>query len=263
MDFLDIGDRSIFFYILILLLAVVVAQNLSIGGLFFFKRSGSRKANAFYGVLLIAFGLTLLHNIFEFTGFYEAFPGIKFLPLYYTLAFPTLLFYYIKLTLYPAYHLRWTDIKHFMLPAFQFLFFLGLFLMPAGFKNQWGRSFYNPFYGAFEQCLYLSTFIAYLYFSHRYIREKRLELRRKHSPELKKVLYLRTLIRVLFFLFVIHAVFVLTDFVCYEFLDINLRSVWPYVALGMLSFAALAFWLGTYGFQVLFWGRKVFGKGPA
>jgi len=34
----------------------------------------------------------------------------------------------------------------------------------------------------------------------------------------------------------------------------------PYVALGMLSFAALGYWMGTYGFQVLFWGRKVFGK---
>ncbi|MCB0577689.1 MAG: hypothetical protein KDD10_00065 [Phaeodactylibacter sp.] len=260
MDFLDIGDKSVFFYILIFLLAIAAAQCLSVGSLFFFKRSGSRKANAFYGLLLIAFGLTLLHNILDFAGVYEYFPGIKFLPLYYTLAFPTLLFYYVKLSLYPAYELRWTDVKHFMLPVFQFLFFLGLFFMPVAFKSQWGRSFYNPFYGAFEQFLYLSTFVAYLYFSHRYIRAKRLELRRKRSPELKKVLYLRTLIRVLFFLFVIHFVFVVTDFVCYEFLNINLRSVKPYVALGMLSFAALAFWLGTYGFQVLFWGRKVFGR---
>ena len=260
MDFLDIGDRSIFFYLLIFLLAVVAAQCLSIGGLFFFKRSGSRKANAFYGLLLIAFGLTLLHNIFDFTGLYEHFPQVKFLPLYYTLAFPTLLFYYVKLSLYPAYELRWSDAKHFILPVFQFLFFLGLFFMPVSFKIQWGREFYNPFYGAFEQFLYLATFIAYLYCSHRYIREKRLELRRKRSSELRKVLYLRTLIRVLFFFFVIHAVFVVADFVCFEFLGINLRSVKPYVALGMLSFAALALWLGIYGFQVLIWGRKVFGK---
>ena len=260
MDFLDIGDRSIFFYLLIFLLAVVAALDLSIGALFFLKRSGSLKANAFYGLLLIAYGLTLLHNILDFTGVYEWFPSVKFLPLYYTLAFPTLLFYYVKLSLYPAYELRWTDVKHFMLPVFQFLFFLGLFFMPAEFKSHWGRSFYNPFYGAFEQFLYLTTFIAYLYFSHRYIREKRLELRRKRSPELKQVLYLRTLIRVLFFLFVIHAVFVVADFICFEFLNINLRSVKAYVALGMLSFAALAAWLGTYGFQVLIWGRKVFGK---
>ncbi len=262
MDFLDIGDRSVFFFLLIFLLAAGVAQNLSVGGLFFFKRSGSRRANAFYGLLLIAFGLTLLHNILDFAGIYEAFPRLKFLPIYYTLAFPTLLFYYVKLSLYPAYRLRGTDVKHFILPVFQFFFFLALFLMPADFKAGWGRAFYNPFYGAFEQFLYLTTFIAYLYFSHRYIRAKRLELRRKQSPELKQALYLRTLIRVLFFLFVIHAVFVITDFICYEFLGINLRSVRPYVALGMLSFAALAFWLGTYGFQVLVWGRKVFGKKP-
>ncbi len=260
MDFLDIGEKSMFFYLLVLVLALTVVQNLTVGSLFFLKRSGSRLANIFYGLLLIAFGLTLLHNILDFSGLYEHFPGLKFFPLYYTLAFPTLLFYYVKLTLYPAYRLRWTDAKHFVLPVFQFLFFLSMFFMPVSFKSEWGRQFYNPFYGAFEQFLYLTTFIAYLYFSHRYIREKRLAIQHRKSRELKKVLYLRTLIRVLFVLFVIHFVFVVTDFICFEFLNINLRSVKPYVALGMLSFAALAIWLGTYGFQVLVWGRKVFGK---
>lgn len=123
MDFLDIGDRSIFFYLLIILLGIAVGQCLSIGVLFFLKRSGSRQANAFYGLLLITFALTLLHNILDFSGVYERFPRVKFLPLYYTLAFPTLLFYHVKLSLYPAYELRVTDIKHFILPVLQFLFF--------------------------------------------------------------------------------------------------------------------------------------------
>lgn len=262
MDFLDLGERSIFFFLLIFVLSIVVGQCLSIGALFFFKRSGDARANAFFGLLLLAFGLTLLHNILYFLGVYEQFPRLRFLPIYYTLAFPSLLFYHVKLNLYPSYKLRATDVKHFLLPGLQFLFFVVLFLLPAEVKSLWDRQFYNPFYGAFEQLLYLATFVAYLYFSHRYVRQRRLELggRYKQPRELKKVLYERTLIRVLFVLFVVHAVFVVTDFVCYEFLAINLRAVKPYVALGMLSFAALAFWLGAYGFQVLFWGRRVFGK---
>jgi hypothetical protein len=263
-DFLDLGEKSIFFFLLIFVLGAVAAQCLTIGGLFFFKRSGDYRANVCFGLLLILFGLTLLHNILYFAGAYEQFPRLKFLPFYYTLAFPSLLFFHVKLSLYPSYHLRFSDAKHFLLPGLQFLFFLVLFLLPVSIKSQWDRNFFNPFYGAFEQVLYLSLFLAYLYFSHRYVRQRRLALggRYKLKRELKKVLYERALIRILFQLFVIHALFILTDFICYEFLGINLRAVRLYVALGMLSFAALGIWLGTYGFQVLFWGRKVFGNSP-
>jgi len=261
MDFLVTGDRSIFFYLLLFLLSAGVLQALSIGGLFFFKSSGDRRSNWCFGILLVTFGLTLLHNIFNFVGLYEQYPSLYFLPLYYTLSFPVFLFFHAKLSLYPSYQLRWTDVKHFLLPVGQFLFFLYVFLQPVSFKSELGRVYYNPFYGALEQGLYLLSFYAYLYFSHRYIRQRRLEAyAKRQTKELRKVLYLRTLIRVLLVLFIIHTVFVLTDFVFYEFLDINMRSVKPYVALGMLSFAALGYWMGTYGFQVLFWGRKVFGK---
>ena len=176
MDFLDLGEKSIFFYLLIFVLGAVAAHCMSVGALFFFKRSGDYRANAFFGSLLILFGLTVLHNILYFSGVYEYYPRLKFIPLYYTLAFPPLLFYHVKLSLYPAYHLRGTDVKHFLLPVMQFLFFFTLFLLPASVKGQWDRSFYNPFYGAFEQVLYLSSFLAYLYFAHRYVRQRRLEL---------------------------------------------------------------------------------------
>lgn len=261
MDFLVTGDRSVFFYILLMLLVAGVLQGLSIGALFFLKRSGDWRSNWCFGLLLILFALTLLHNIFSFVSIYDHYPWMHFLPLYYTLSFPVLLFFHAKLSLYPSYELRWTDAKHFVLPVGQFLFFLIMFLQPIPVKAEVGRIYYNPFYGAFEQGLYLLFFFAYLYFSHRYIRQRRLEAyAKRQTKELRKVLYLRTLIRVLLVLFVIHTIFVVTDFVYFEFLKIDLRSVKSYVALGMLSFAALGYWMGTYGFQVLFWGRKVFGR---
>ena len=264
MDFLVTGDRSIFFYLLLFFLLLGVIQALSVGGLFFFKRSGDQRSNWFFGVLLITFGLTLIHHIFNFIGLYELWPEGKFLPLYYTLSFPVLLFFHAKLSLYPSYQIRWTDAKHFILPVGQFLFFLVMFFQPVADKSLMGRVFYNPFYGAFEQGLYLTSFFAYLYFAYRYIRQRRHEVREERNlHEWRKVLYLRTLVRVLLVLYIIHTIFVLTDFVYYEFLEINLRAVKPYVALGMLSFAALGYWIGTYGFQVLVWGRKVFGKPTA
>ena len=124
------------------------------------------------------------------------------------------------------------------------------------FKSQFGRHFYNPFYGAFEQFLYLSTFFAYMYFAYRYIRQKRRHI--KDGIEAKKILYLKYLVQILFVLFFVHSVFVVWDFFSYEFLNINLRTVRPYAALGALSFAALLFWLGIYGVQVLLWGKRLF-----
>ena len=259
MDFLVAEDKTIFFYLLVLILLIGAIQALSIGGLFFFKRSGDRRANWFYGFLLITFGLTLLHNIVNFIGWYNDYPWLKFLPLYYTLSFPVLLFYHVKLSLYPAYRLKWTDVKHFILPVGQAIYFLTLFLMPGAYKAGIERSFFNPFYGAIEQGLYLLGFYAYMYFSHRYIKQRRLALKGRNRPRDKRaIFYLRVLIRVLLVLFIIHTIFVVGDFVYFKLFEVNFRAVKAYVAFGMLSFAALGVWLGIYGFQVLFWGRKVF-----
>ncbi len=246
------------FYLLVAVLSIGVLQGMTIGGLFFFKRSGEKRANIFYGLLLISFALTMLHHIFVMTGFFERYPTLHFLPIYFTLAFPPLLFYYVKLNLYPKYEFHWSDIKHFILPAGQFLFFMSIFFTAVSYKSHLERHFFNPFFGAFEQLLYLTTFFAYTYFAWRYIRQKRRQLRDR--LEIKQLFYLRTLIQILFILFCIHTVFVLTDFITFELFGINLRTVKPFAALGVLSFAALLFWLGIYGFQVLLWGRKVFGK---
>lgn len=252
---------SLLYYLLLLALIGAVLFGLGVGVLFFFKRSGEKRANLFFGALLLAFSLTLLHNVLVFLDFYEQHPGWKFLPIYYTLSFPPLLFYYVKLNCYPSYQLRWTDIKHFILPLMQFLYFFGMFLTPVSFKSQFERIFYNPFFGAFEQFLYLVTFFFYLYFAYRYVLQRRRQLQGQQPPDpwkIKRIIYLEKLLQILFLLFCIHTVFVISDFISYEFFNINLRAYRPYAALGALSFAALVYWLSIYGTQVLIWGRKVF-----
>lgn len=253
-----IEDHSLFFYILVSLMVIGVLQSLSIGSLFFFKGSGERRANAFYGLLLITIGLTLLHNVFIITDFYESYPRFNFLPIYYTLAFPTLLFYYVKLTLYPTYKFKLSDIKHFILPGGQLLFFLFLFSKSVEARSQVDREFYNPFYGGFEQFLYLLGFFAYMYFAYRYIRRRRKEI--KHRKHIKAIKYLNKLLQILFFLFLVHAFMVTSDFISFEFFRVDLRASKIFAGLGIFSFVAIVYWLSIYGFQVLFWGRKVFRK---
>lgn len=248
--------QSWLYYALLLILGVGVLGSVPMGFLYFFKRSGERRANYFYGILLICIGLTLLHNILFITGFYDHFPQYKFFPIYFTLAFPSLLFYHVKLNLYPQYRMRATDLKHFILPVLQWLFFWRIFLSDIEAKVDQGRDFYSFFYGGLEQALYLASFFAYLYFAYRYVWHR--QRKKLDARERKKVWYLRKLVKGLFVLFCIHAAFVLIDFICYEFLYINLRTVKVYAGLGALSFAALVYFMCVYGFQVLFWGRRVF-----
>jgi hypothetical protein len=258
--------HSWLYYLLLLALSGGVMLSIVAGSLFFLKRSGVKRANIFYGLLLLCIGGTLLHNIIYVIGFYDHYPAYKFFPLYFTLAIPVLLFFHVKLSLYPEYRLRWTDGKHFAIPLMQWVFFWSVFLRAPIDKLEASRQFYNPFYGGMEQAVYLASFFAYLYFSYRYVSQRRYHLRNKAGvlPKLtiaegRKVWYLSKLLKGLFILFGIHAAFVLTDFFCYEFLYINLRSVRVYAGLGALSFAALVYFLSIYGFQVLFWGRKRLG----
>ena len=230
------------------------------GSLFFFKRSGVKRANFFFGLLLLGIGGTLLHNILYVTGFYDYQPAWRYLPIYFTLAIPVFLFYYVKLSLFPAYRLCRSDIKHFILPALQWAFFWWVLIQPTHDKANINREFFNPFYGGLEQAIYLVSFFAYLYFSYLYLRRRRAMLGTKIPMQhARQLWYIRKFIKALFVLFGIHTVFVLTDFFCYEFLLINLRAVRVYAGLGALSFAALVYFLGVYGWQVLLWGRKRLG----
>ena len=253
-----LGHHTIPFYILITFMAVGVLQSLSIGGLFFFKSSGIKRSNYFFALLLICFGFTLFHNILFLIDFYDFYPRLKFLPIYFTLSFPVLLFYYVKLDLYPTYRLKPSDAKHFVLPVGQFIYLLINCLLPLDQKFQTDRCFYSPFYGAIEQLLYLSLFFAYLYFARRYIIHRR--KKNRDPSQVRRLFYLRKLVKVLFILFLVHAIMVVTDYAAYEFLQVNMRAFKPYAAFGILSFTALVLWVTTYGFQVLLWGRRIFGK---
>lgn len=252
-----LGQHSIPFLLLISLMGLGVLQSIVTGILFFFKSSGVKRSNYFFGLLLLCFGLTLLHTILILIEFYDYYPELKFIPIYFSLSFPVMLFYYVKLDLYPAYRLVPSDAKHFVFPVSQFVFMVINFSLPLSDKIQTERFFFSPFYGALEQLLYLGGFFAYLYFARRYIVQR--QKQNRDSRQVRRLFYLRKLVKILFILFVFHTIMVVSDFITYKVFHINMWAFKPYAALGVLSFTALVLWVGTYGFQVLLWGRRVFG----
>ncbi len=248
--------HSIYFYLLMAIMLLAALVSLSLGSLFFLKSTGSKRGNAFFGFLEIAFGLTLLHNTLTIWGFFEAYPEWKFLPIYFTLTLPVLIFFYVKCTLYPHYRLKWSDLKHFLLPVSQMVYFVLYFFQPVLVKANLGRSFFNPFFGAFEQTLYIVGFLGYLYFAYRYIRVRASKATNKIA--LKQIWYLNKFVKILLYLFLIHLGFIVIDYAGYQVFNINFQASKPFAGMGAMSFTAMVIWVNIYGFQVLIWGRRVF-----
>lgn len=250
--------RLIFYYLPAGLMAVSLLAAIGIGGLFFLKGSGDRRANCLYGGLLLAGGLTQLHFLLLFGGFTESRPQLEFLPIYFTLWLPVLLFLHVKISLYPRYRLRIGDLKHFIFPIAQLLFFVGIWLVPE-FRRPEGRYFYSPFYGGLEQALYLVIWPAYIIFAYQYLRRKRAQLGRRSLPRL--LWYLRKLLKGSMLFVIAYAILAVSDFISYNYFFVDMRSQDWYAGAQSLTYTVLLLWLTTYGFQVLLWGRRLLRSG--
>ncbi|MEO0731702.1 MAG: hypothetical protein AAFZ52_02630 [Bacteroidota bacterium] len=241
----------------IFLMAGTSVAAISIGGAFFLKRSGEQRANRLYGTLLILGGFTQLHFLLDFLGWLETYPILRYLPIYYSLWLPVLLFSHVKISLYPRYRFRWTDLKHLSLPIGQTVYFILIFLIPA-LRHEGGRSFYNPFYGGVEQALFLAGWPLYVFFSALYLRRKRRQLRRRSLPRLQW--YLRKLLKGCLLFILAYAILAGADFLATKYYWADLRAQPWYKSVQALSYTVLLLWLCVYGGQVLVWGRKLIAQ---
>jgi hypothetical protein len=223
-------------FIPLVLMALAIAAALSIGGLFFLKQSGERRANRLYGALLLLAGFTQLHFALDFGGWMVSDPWLRYLPIYFSLWLPVLLFSHVKISLYPFYK------------------FLIIWLLPS-LRHEAGRYFYNPFYGGLEQALFLIGWPIYVLFSVLYLRRKRALLNKRSLP--RPLWYLRKLLKGVLLFILAYAILSVADVLASKYLLTDLRSrVW-YAGAQALSFTVLLLWLCVYGGQVLVWGRAL------
>ncbi len=242
-------------YLVVALMILAVLGAFVVGGLFFFKRSGGKIANWIYGTLLLLAGGMQLHFIFVYQRWFRQLPELQFLPIYFSLSLPVLFFYYVKLTLYPQYRIKASDTKHFILPLGQLLYLFAIWWIPS-LRLPGGRYFYNPFYGGFEQALFISLFPAYIIFAYEYYRRR--ARRAGLSAASQRVLwYVHKLIKGALFFILAYAILGLSDFLAFKFLRLNLMDSDWFAALSAAAFAALVSFFVVYGFQVLLWGRRL------
>lgn len=238
----------------LLLMVLAIGGALTVGALFFLKRSGERRANRLYGTLLMLGGLTQLHFALDFAGLLHTYPALRFLPIYFSLWLPVLLFSHVKISLFPRYRFRWTDLKHLVLPVGQTLYFIVVWTTPS-VRHEAGRYFYNPFYGGLEQALFLAGWPLYVVFSGLYLRQRRRQLGARTLP--RRLWYLRKLLKGVLLFILAYAILAGADFLAFKFYVGDLRSRPWYAGAQALSFTVLLLWLVVYGAQVLVWGRRL------
>ena len=236
-----------------LILTLSVLAGWGMGWVFILRKKGNRKANIQSGLLLLLFSLCLLDNLLIHSGALHTYQEKYFIPIWYTLSIGPTLFFSIKFTLYPAYEFRGTDVKHFLLPFAQGLFYWSIFLSGPENQNQLWENFLEPFYKTFEGIGYVILLFTYIALSYRYVKYKQAIARRKgHFWEYSKSIWLSWTLKVLFVLAIVNTSYIVMDFTVYNFLGWNLYSVKGFSYLGDLSFAAMLLWLSIRSFQYVF-----------
>ncbi len=237
-----------------LVLSATILLNGVAAAVFVFRKNENKRADYYFAGFLLAFAFTSLHHVLILEGVYSAHPELLFLPVYFTLSFGMLLFYSVKLRLFPAYRFVGSDAKHFFLPVGQLLYFLGIFLLTSvAYREKFGREFGSPFYGGLEMALYIATFYAYQFGAYRYIHFKISALRKKQEggQAMFEALVLRRMLRVMLILFWINSAYIVADFVLSKLLLLNMHNLRGFTRFGELSFAAMAGWAGLSGVQLL------------
>lgn len=236
-----------------LLLIVAVGSGWTMGWVYLIRERGNKKANIQFALLLLLFSLCVLNNLLVHAGILYPFREKYFVPLWYTLSLGPALYFFVKFSLYPAYELRWTDGKHFILPLAQGVLYWAIYFSGDDAQAWMWKHFLAPFFKTFEGILYVFFLFTYLTLSYRYIKYKQAVVRRKGLFwEYSKSVWLQWTIKFLFVLSVVNTSYIVMDFVVYNFLGWNLYSVKGFSYLGDLSFAAMLFWLTWRSCQYAF-----------
>lgn len=207
--------------------------------LYLIRKKGNYRSNRFLSAFFLVFGLSLIRNSLIVSNTIDVNLALS-APLWNTLWFGPLFFYYIKLNIYPHYLLRKSDLKHFILPLFQFI--VHLLLAFKGLNS--GQNLNEQFnlIASAEGVLYLFTFFPYIILSFRYIKfaqaSEKLNYWRK-----QKLLWLKKITKVLYLLVFVNALYVIMNFLSKFVLPEELSSLTSYFLFSELSFGLIAIWI--------------------
>lgn len=198
-----------------------VILGLVIGGLLLRGNRKQRRAEIYLGLLIIAYTLMLFNMLLAEAGIMSRFQYLYFLPLYYTLSFGPLTYFFIKSKLSPGFTVKKTNALHAVLPLLQACFYFAIGFRSVDYKSELWRTFIAPFYQNFEATVYWVSFSIYLWFSFRLLKDNRAE----NPWKIQQLKWMRTLLFYLSIPFVIVVIYGIVNFVLWEYYQINLYNI--------------------------------------
>jgi len=184
-----------------------------------FRKEGVRLTNILLALLLILFSLNTLNSLLAMTGIYSKFQFLYFLPIIFSFSLGPLYYFFICSKIQPSFQFQKHHFIHFILPIFQFLFYLSVGFRSMEFKSWLWEKVLAP-YGQFvEGSVNLLLSLGYLLAV--------LSLLRKVPNELWKVPVYTWLNRFTWFLLVmlfINAIYEVADWILYTQYEYNLYN---------------------------------------
>ena len=229
------------------LLAAALQSLLFVGtvitvGVYVTKRSGNRKSNLFFAGLLTAFGLAIAALILEHLGVPARYPRLRYLPIWLTWSIGPTWFYYVKLTLFPAYSPRASDLKHALMPASQLAYYVYCFA--SGADGLRGDFLFGLAASTYEEFVFFGSVLGYLLASYRYLRYRARAIgARPVRWDYWRVKQLRHTQRVLVVLLVFNFGFVVYNFVVTQTSGTGLLHLRGFYASSSLTFGLILLYL--------------------
>ena len=216
------------------------------------RKYGNIRSNLLLSALMLVFSLALVRNGLLLLFNQDDLFHIEQIPLWYTFSIGPLLFFYVKLSVYPQYLLRYSDLKHFILPTIQFIFYWLSFFFSA-FGNTTFSELYKMYHlKSIEGFLFLMSFFPYLILAFRYVKYDQAQLEGQEDFwKFRKNKWLSKILKVLYVLAAVNSLYIIMNFAVEEIASVALESVTNYLILTEISFGLLVIWIVYNSFKLI------------
>lgn len=172
---------------------ILIGQSIYSGFVLLLAKS-NRQANKYLSFLLFLSSLWLMDSFLRAGGVYKDHPDLYFLPIFYSLGFGPLLFFYTKSITQRNFTFQGKDFYHFLPLVLQGIFYCCLSISSYSFKRWFWIEVHRPYTYDLEFILTLISLFLYAYMCinmigqyNRWIREQYSEISKIHLNWVKYV----------------------------------------------------------------------------
>lgn len=147
-----------------LITGTIIAQGVYASILLFIVKK-NKSANKFLGILVCLSSFWLIDTFLRVTNSYNINPNLYFIPIFYSLGFGPLIYFYTNSITNSNYKFHKSSLYHLIPVIIQFVFYFGLFWSSYSFKRWYWLNIHKPYTYDLEFNLTLLSLVIYSFYS--------------------------------------------------------------------------------------------------